>query len=175
MMSRVSDNGVDQAVYVRICQFFGREATLLDENRLEEWAEALDEDVVYEVPIRLTDARGGNAEFPPDAYRVRDNRAMIIKRIERVATGEAWAESPRSRTVRMVGSIAVEAGAQPDVYKVDSAVLVYRQRAQDEVSDLIPARRRDILRVTEDSVTLVRRTIILAETVLTTPNLGIFL
>jgi len=147
----------------------------LDENRLDEWFGLLDEQMVYEIPIRLTESRGGPDEYPVGAYRVRDDIAMIRKRIDRLATGEAWAETPPSRTVRVVGSIFAEPDKETDVYQVKSAILIYRQRAQDESSDLIPARRCDTIRVVGGDCTLLKRTVLLADTVLRTPNLGIFL
>lgn len=164
-----------QTAYVAIARFLGQEAKLLDENRLEEWLGLLDPAIIYEIPIRLSDVRGGVHEFPKGAYRVKDDFGMIAKRVERLATGEAWAETPPSRTVRLVGSVAVEPGPEPDLYAVDSAVMVYRQRAQDEVADIIPARRQDLIRIYDNGACkVVRRTIILAETVIKTPNLGIF-
>jgi len=173
MLSTYEAALTNQAAYAEISQFLGHEARLLDENRLDEWLELLDPAIVYEIPIRLAGARGGANEFPQGAYRVRDTFEMISKRIERLATGEAWAETPPSRTVRLVGSIVIQP-VDATVYAVDSALMVYRQRAQDEVADLIPARRLDRVRIDAGGCKLVRRTIILAETVIKTPNLGIF-
>ncbi|VWD65254.1 3-phenylpropionate/cinnamic acid dioxygenase subunit beta [Burkholderia contaminans] len=96
-------------------------------------------------------------------------------RIKRLFTGSAWAEDPPSRTVRMVGSLLVEASDDPNIVAVNSAVTLYRHRAQDERSDLIAARRRDRIRLTENGPRLLARTVILADTVLTTPNLGVIL
>jgi len=174
-MLAMNDSGsTHQTIYSRIAQFLGHEAMLLDENRLDEWVALLDEAMIYQVPIRLADMRGGKNEFPQHAYRIQDDLSMIKKRIERVATGEAWAENPPSRTVRLVGSITVDPTDQADIYSVASATLVYRQRGQDDVADLIPARRRDRIRATDTGCTLLQRTVILAQTVIQTPNLGIF-
>ena len=174
-MSFVEDAALNlQVVYTRISQFLGHEAMLLDENRLREWLGLLDPQLIYEIPIRLADEREGKNAFPKDVYRVRDDLAMIRTRIERIETGEAWAETPPTRTVRLVGSIAVERGDQPDVYRANSAILVFRQRAQDEVADMIPARRRDLIRILPEHCTLLRRTVVFGETILKTPNLGIF-
>ena len=165
----------NQATYFQVSQFLGYEAMLLDQNRYDEWLALLDDSIIYEVPIRLTDSRGAESELPSATFRVRDDIAMLKKRIERIATGEAWAENPPSRTVRVVGSIAIEPCKSGDLVVVNSAILVHRQRGQDTISDLIPARRQDIIRVSADRCALTRRTVILGETVLKTPNLGIFL
>jgi 3-phenylpropionate/cinnamic acid dioxygenase small subunit len=162
-------------VYVRISQFLGFEALLLDTQQLEDWLALLDDDIVYEIPMRLATRKGASDEYPRNSFRARDDLAMLRKRVERSYTNENWAEDPPSRTVRNVGSIHVEAGDADDTYLVHSAVTVYRQRGLDRAFDWIPARRRDLIRVEEHSCKLVRRTVILAETILQTPNLAIFL
>jgi 3-phenylpropionate/cinnamic acid dioxygenase small subunit len=166
---------VNQDACCKISQFLGLESRLLDENRLSEWLAILDDEIIYEVPMRIVDDREGKNEFPPNSFRMRDDMAMLRKRVERTTTGEAWAETPPSRTVRVVGSIAVDTTDRQNIYLVHSAVLTYRQRALEHGFDLIPARRRDLIRIHDGSCKLLRRTIILAEAVLQTPNLGIFL
>jgi len=166
---------VDESIITRITQFLGYEALLLDNHRLEEWTALLDENILYEIPMRLATRLNSPDEFPAGAFRVRDNLAMIRKRMERAATGEGWSEDPPSRTVRNVSSIFVEATSEPDLFQVHSALTVYRQRALDRACDWIPARRKDIIRMETNQCTLVRRTVTLAETILQTPNLGIFL
>lgn len=166
---------IDAELTARVTQFLGYEAQLLDTNQMAKWVELLDEGIIYEVPIRLATRAGSPDEFPIDAFRMRDDLAMIRKRIERGTTGEGWAEDPPSRTVRNVSSIFVEPTGEEGLFLVHSALTVYRQRAIDRAFDWIPARRRDIIRVELAGCTLVRRTVILAETILLTPNLGIFL
>lgn len=166
---------VEQAVR----QFLGYEAMLLDNHRLDDWAALLDDQIVYEIPMRIA-ARGDiSAEFPANSFRVRDDLAMIRKRIERFGTGQNWSEDPASRTVRNVGSVYVDATADAGVYRAHSALTVYRQRAIDRAYEWIPARRIDDIRLHESGnvvdFRLLRRTIILAEIILQTPNLGIFL
>ncbi len=166
---------IDAEILSRITQFLGYEALLLDENRLSEWVTLLAPEIIYEVPMRLSVKRGEAGEFPTDAFRVRDDLPMILKRLERTTTSENWSEDPPSRTVRNIGGIFVEVTDQADYFTVHSTMIVFRQRALDVARDLIPARRRDLIRVEVDRCILCRRTIILAETILQTPNLGIFL
>lgn len=154
--------------------FLAREAMLLDERRFWDWFEMLDERIVYEIPVR-TVTELGRDEFVPGSFRMRDDKGMIQTRIKRLFTGSAWAEDPPSRTVRSVGSVLVEPTDDPDVVAVHSALLLYRHRAQDEHGDLIAARRRDRIRLTDQGPRLLARTVILADTVLTTPNLAVFL
>lgn len=155
-------------------EFLAREAMLLDERRFWDWFALLDERIVYEIPVR-TVTETGRDEFVPGSYRVRDDKGMIQTRIKRLFTGSAWAEDPPSRTVRNVGSVFTEPTDEPEVVTVHSALLLYRHRAQDEHGDLIAARRRDRIRFTDQGPLLLARTVILADTVLTTPNLAVFL
>lgn len=166
---------IDQDVMQRLTQFLGLETLLLDSLRFEEWLALLDDDIIYEIPMRLATRRGAPDEYPVGAFRARDDLAMIRKRIERADTNENWAEDPPSRTVRNVGSIFVVPGEKPDHYLVHSALTLFRQRGLDRAFDWIAARRRDIVRLDDHGCKLVRRTILLPETILQTPNLGIFL
>ena len=156
-------------------QFLGREAMLLDDGRLQDWVGLLDDAILYEIPLRIS-ARKREDEFPAGAFRMHEDMAMIRKRLERMATAENWAEDPASRTVRTVGSIFVEEHEGDGIYRVHSALTLYRQRAIDRAYEWIPARRIDRIRVENGGeCRLIRRTIILAETILQTPNLAIFL
>jgi N,N-dimethyl phenylurea N-demethylase beta subunit len=167
-------NFATEAVVHTVSQFLGYEAMLLDERRFWDWFALLDDEIVYQIPLRSVREFGKN-EFPRNAWRQRDDKAMMETRIKRLFTGSAWAEDPPSRTVRMVGSLLVEASDDPNIVAVHSTVTLYRHRAQDERGDLIAARRRDRIRLTESGPRLLARTVILADTVLTTPNLGVIL
>ena len=166
---------VDASVVTAITQFLGYEARLLDEGRLQDWVGLLSPNICYEVPIRQAGQHGSVDEFPAGAFRIRDNLSMILKRIERTGTGHGWAEDPPSRTIRNVGSICVEATDKADHYCVHSTSLIYRERAIDEAWDLIPVRRYDIIKLTEGKWILEHRSVILAQRILRTPNLGIFI
>ena len=167
-------SAITPAVEFSVRQFLGREAMLLDTGRIAEWVGLLDEGIVYEIPLRIT-ARKREDEFPKGAFRMHEDMAMIRKRLERMGTSENWAEDPASRTVRTGGSVFVEADEGDNIYRVHSALTLYRQRALDRAYEWIPARRVDRIRVQADGdCRLVRRTVILAETILQTPNLAIF-
>ena len=78
--------------------------------------------------------------------------------------------------MRTVGSIFVEEDEGGGIFRVHSALSLYRQRALDRAYEWIPARRIDRIRIeASGECRLVRRTIILAETILQTPNLAVFL
>lgn len=161
--------------YVDVTQFLARDARLLDENKLWEWYETLEEDFVYEIPMRLVRDRAAPTEFSPGSHRMKDSKGSLKKRIERIYTGHAWAEDPPSRTVRLVGSTATEAGESADLVVATSSLVVYRERGQNPDYDLIAGQRRDVIRFVNDQPRLAARTVFMAHTILNTPNLGIFL
>lgn len=155
-------------------QFLGLEARLLDEGREREWFELLDDDILYTIPIRQA-AEPRSKEIDRSAFRVRDTKAHIRTRIERLETGIAYSEVPPSRTMRLVGSIHVSPTSSADVVAVTSSLLLYRQRGIDAHFDLIPCRRNDTVRFAAGGVRLLSREVILTEVALRTPNLGLFL
>jgi len=155
-----------------VTQFLAREAMLLDEGRFDDWYAILDDAIVYEAPLRLATINRGD-EMVAGAYRFSDDKKIIRTRIDRIKTGNAFSENPPSRTVRSVSSICI-LGENDGVVEVSSALIVYRQRANDLSGDTIHARRNDRLRFTPDGLRLCARTVILAEVSLSTPNLGIF-
>lgn len=155
-------------------EFLATEAKLLDERRFRDWYELLDDEIVYHVPLRQARLAFGD-EVPAGAYRILDSKKHIETRIKRLESGAAWAETPPSRTLRLVGSLLAEPGERKDVIVAENALLMYRQRGHDERGDVIPVRRRDQLRLTPAGLRLLRRDALITEAVLTTPNLGVFL
>jgi len=166
-------SGFDQLL-ATVNQFLALEARLLDEGREEEWFELLDDDVLYTIPIRQATEPRAN-EIDRTAFRVRDTKAHLRTRVDRIGTGMAYSEAPPSRTMRLVGSVEITGMPDPDLVDVSSALLVYRQRGIDAHFDLIPCRRNDRLKLTRDGVRLLRREVVLTETVLATPNLAVIL
>jgi N,N-dimethyl phenylurea N-demethylase beta subunit len=94
---------ISPVVEFSIRQFLGREAMLLDTGQLADWVSLLDDEILYEIPMRIS-ARKREDEFPSGAFRMHEDLAMIRKRLERMGTNENWAEDPASRTARTVGS-----------------------------------------------------------------------
>ena len=164
----------DPAILAIATQFLAHEARLLDEGREEEWYGLLDDELLYTIPIRQATEPRSN-EIDRSAFRVRDSKAHVRTRLDRLQTGIAYSEVPPSRTLRLVGSIEVRPTTDHEVIEVHSALLVYRQRGIDPHFDLIPCRRNDRLRLTDHGARLLSREVILTETSLGTPNLGVFL
>jgi N,N-dimethyl phenylurea N-demethylase beta subunit len=153
--------------------FLALEAKLLDERRFDEWLELVDDEVVYEIPVRMA-ALTYEAETQEGAFRIRDDKNLLRVRVARLNTGQAWAEVAPSRTVRVVGSVLASRG-EGATLNVESALLLYRQRGHEGPGDIIPVRRTDVLRVTDTGPKLLSRRALIAEAVLQTSNLGVFL
>jgi 3-phenylpropionate/cinnamic acid dioxygenase small subunit len=154
-------------------EFLAKEAKILDERRFWDWYALLDDDLSYNVPIRQSRMSFAD-EVEPGSYRISDSKRHILVRLKRIDSGAGWAETPPSRTLRVVGSVLAERGERDDVIAVESALLLFRQRGHDERGDVIPVRRQDRLLVTDGGLRLLSRTALLTEAVLTTPNLGVF-
>jgi 3-phenylpropionate/cinnamic acid dioxygenase small subunit len=169
---------VDQATAFAVEQFLYREALLLDEGRFEEWLALLDDEVRYVMPTRpVRDVRSGGADGPADGGRPRlhyleEDRASLAQRIERMATGNAWAEVPPSRTTRVVSNVLVGTGPRPSTLGVTSNLVLYRHRLESEV-ELFVGRRDDELRPVDGGFRLAARTITLTANVLPGKNLSV--
>jgi len=135
--------------------FLYDEADLLDGWRLEEWLALFEPDGVYEVPS--TDQREGD---PRDTlYLVADDMVTLRARVDRLQSKSAFAESPPSRTRRLVSNVRVRPGAAPDTLEVDANFAVYRMKHQ--AVDLYVGRYRHVLRVRDGALRFaVRRAVL---------------
>lgn len=172
--STIANVSEDAQLRAVITQFLALEARLLDEGKEEQWLDLLDEELIYEVPIRqATEPR--SEEFAQTGFRVRDTKTHMRTRIDRLGTGLAYSEVPPSRTLRVVGSIEIRPTDRAEVLEVASAVLLYRQRGIDDYFDLVPARREDTIRISTEGPKLLTRRVLTTETSLQTPNLAVIL
>ncbi|MGQ9369902.1 aromatic-ring-hydroxylating dioxygenase subunit beta [Azospirillum sp. ST 5-10] len=83
--------------------FLYAEARLLDEGRNEEWLALFTDDALYWVPA-------GRGEIDPTRHVsiIHDDRTALARRVKRLASGQAYAQDPASRTHRLVSNVAVE-------------------------------------------------------------------
>ncbi len=103
--------------------FLYAEAALLDEWRLEEWLELLTEDATYLIPP--TDIRGGD---PANTlFILADDIVRIRSRVKQLLGKAAWAESPHSRTRRIISNVRILQNGGDNV-TVSANFVVYRMR-----------------------------------------------
>ena len=100
-----------------------KEAALLDDWRLEEWLELLTDDAVYEIPP--TDVPEGDARNT--LFIIADDMVRIRSRVKQLLGKSAWAESPHSRTRRMISNVRV-LGADGDRILATANFAVHRMR-----------------------------------------------
>jgi p-cumate 2,3-dioxygenase subunit beta len=103
-----------------------KEAALLDEWRLEEWLELLTDDAVYQVPP--TDVPEGDARNT--LFIIADDMVRIRSRVKQLLGKSAWAESPPSRTRRMISNVRV-LGRDGDDIVASANFVVYRARYEN--------------------------------------------
>ncbi|MEZ3160697.1 3-phenylpropionate/cinnamic acid dioxygenase subunit beta [Microbacterium sp. BWT-B31] len=166
------------ALLQEVSEFLFAEADLIDERRYPEWLDLLAEDYNYSVPLRrnveYADADTlGETAVGSEVCWFDEPKSTVELRVMQLATGVHWAEEPVSRVSHLVTNIRIEEVNWPAV-KLSSRFLVYRNRVADE-TDFFVGRRKDTLRKTDDGWKVVRRHLLLDQTVLLAKNLSVFL
>lgn len=163
------------AEYARCVDFMLDEVAALDENRLDDWLAMMHPEIDYRVPIRVTRERTKGLGFSSEGYHLFENFDSLTTRVDRLATDYAWAEDPPSRTRRFLSNFRVFAIDGSDDLRVQSNLLVYRERLDETRQQWLVGRREDDLRPLAGEPRIVRRLVLLDHSILMTPNLGIFL
>ena len=162
----------------QIEDFYYLEAELLDERKLREWFNLLTEDVRYWMPLRHnTMERPSDVveelSKPGEGYYFDDDIKSLKIRVERAYSKVAWAEVPPSRTRHLITNVRVKKD-DGDEIEVHCNFLVYRTRMETD-KDIFVGARQDILRRSDGSFKIARRTIILDQAVLDAKNISVFL
>lgn len=94
--------------------FLFKEARLCDEGLYDAWGELWTDDGVYWVPVNEND-------YDPREHLsiIYDDRAQLQDRLDRLKSGKAWSQEPKSRMCRVVGNVelgAVLANGGLEVY-----------------------------------------------------------
>ena len=158
-------------------EFLFHEAELLDRRRFRDWLDLLADDFTYKVPTRHTvywktleeefdDINTGMLYFD-------ETKETMTTRVAKLETNTAWAETPPSRTRRLITNVRVKRD-DSETLAVESYFYVYKSRLET-TEDVYIGERRDVLRRTGDSFQIVSRLIHLDQTVLLVKNISIFL
>ncbi|PXY24525.1 3-phenylpropionate dioxygenase [Prauserella flavalba] len=161
-----------------VSDFLYREADLLDERRYTEWLELLDDDYRYSVPLRMNVpfadvADNENTKLGAEVCWFDEPKSTVEFRVTQLMTGVHWAEEPVSRVSHLLTNLRLTRVDLPEV-EISGRFLVYRNRVSDE-TDILVGRRRDVLRRAGDDWKVVRRTLLLDQSVLLAKNLSIFI
>lgn len=171
------------ALWYEIQQFLYFEARLQDERRFGEWVELFTEDALYWMPIQENRV-GAGAESATTKYgdlaHFDDTKDVLRKRIDRLNTGMAWAETPPSQTTHLVSNLEIlpPGGQHSSQIGVDgvalrSNFLVYRTHLEKDV-DIFAGCRFDVVRKEADDWRIALRTVLLDGAVLRQKNMAIF-
>ena len=157
-------------------QFLYAEAALLDERRFEEWLDRCAPDIRYWMPAQTNRDRRERERTiggPEDLPMFEETWEHLHQRVRRLATGQAWAEEPPSRTRRLVTNVRVTELAAEGV-RAASNLLLYRTRHDADVQIFV-ASREDVLRPHPAlGWQIVARTIVLDATTVPGHNLSVF-
>ncbi|MGH7964475.1 MAG: aromatic-ring-hydroxylating dioxygenase subunit beta [Candidatus Binatia bacterium] len=105
--------------------FFYAEAALLDEWRLDEWLDLLTADATYYVPS--TDTPDG--DHRTTLFLVADDALRIRSRVKQLLGKSAHAETPRSRTRRLISNVRIRS-VEGDTIHVTANFVIYRMRLE---------------------------------------------
>jgi 3-phenylpropionate/cinnamic acid dioxygenase small subunit len=167
---------VADGLHREIEHFLFHEARLLDERRFHEWIEFFTEDARYWMPVRADRSENAPAlDFAKENELAffDETKETLKQRAQKLDTGMAWAEEPRSRTRHLVTNVEAYETDDRAQIKVFCNFIVYRTRLETK-EDLFVGRREDLLRKEKDSWKIAGRKIFLDQTVLFADNLSIF-
>lgn len=131
--------------------FLYREALLLDEWKLEEWAALFTEDGEYLVPP----VDNPQAQLGTDLFLVYDDHLRLTERAKRLLKKTAHAEFPHSVVNRLVSNVIVD-GELDGCIRVRCKVLTYRSRNGE--SEIFPGRSQyDLVRDAQGALRIRRK------------------
>jgi 3-phenylpropionate/cinnamic acid dioxygenase small subunit len=150
-------------------QFLYHEAALLDERRYEEWIKLIAEDIHYFMPIRQNVKFGEwNRENSDPASEISwfdEGKEVLEGRVRQLMTGVHWAEEPVSRIRHLISNIRV-LSVEGDEISTSDNFFVWHNRLQEEVNVFVGRRDNLLRRDPETGFKLVKRTILLDQSVL---------
>ena len=150
-------------------QFLYYEAALLDERRYPEWVQLMADDVHYFMPIRRNVKFGEwareNSDPESEIAWFDEGKDMLEGRVRQLMTGVHWAEEPVSRIRHLVTNVRVVGANEPEI-QVSDNFFVWHNRLLDEVNLFVGRRDHVLRRDPETGFKVVKRTILLDESVL---------
>ncbi|MFC2949828.1 aromatic-ring-hydroxylating dioxygenase subunit beta [Virgibacillus sediminis] len=116
---------VTAVTHQSVVDFLYKEAKILDEWRLLEWADLFTDDGTYMVPPI------GHPEASPteSLFYIHDSRSRLQERAERLLKKEAHVEYPHSTTLRNYTNILVD-DLDSEVIKVECNFTTYRTKRE---------------------------------------------
>jgi p-cumate 2,3-dioxygenase beta subunit len=139
-MGQTDARRVKEIGRAQVEDFLYQEAALLDAWRLDEWLELLTEDATYRVPSNdRPDSDPKSALFT-----IADDIRRIRARVARLKDPHAHAESPRSRTRRLITNVRI---VEQSPLLVEANFVIYRFRGNQDVRQYVGRYRYTLERV----------------------------
>jgi 3-phenylpropionate/cinnamic acid dioxygenase small subunit len=160
--------------YQDIADLLDAEVTILDHRRYDQWLELLAPELTYRCAALLTVNNDAGPGYTDRTFHYDETLGSLKLRIERLATGSAWAEDPPSRVRRFVTSVQIAELSESEL-EVTSNLLLTRIRLDWARPHIVTCERRDVWRRSQDSWALRTRDVLLDQTSLATENLSFFL
>lgn len=134
--------------------FLFREARLADENRYDEWLALWTDDAIYWIPANAD-------EYDPDEHVsiIYDDRERLQDRIDRLKSGGAWSQEPKSRMRRLISNIEIEPVTENNELTVRSNFVLGELRRERQ--SIYFAHQIHRLRFTEGGLRMVGKTVLL--------------
>jgi 3-phenylpropionate/cinnamic acid dioxygenase small subunit len=150
-------------------QFLYREAALLDERRYEEWINLMADDIHYFMPIRQNVKFGEwdreNSDPASEISWFDEGKDVLEGRVRQLVTGVHWAEEPVSRIRHIVSNVRV-LGVEGDEISTSDTFFIWHNRLLEEVNMFVGRRDNVLRRDPETGFKVVKRTILLDQSVL---------
>lgn len=121
-------------------RFLYDEAALLDEWRLNEWETLLTDDATYYIPPN--DQPDG--DHRNTLFTIADDRERIRQRVIRIMDPNCHAESPPSRTRRMINNVRILA-REGNELTVSANFVCYRYRRSERIREYVGGYRYRLL------------------------------
>lgn len=167
---------VDMATFLEIQNSVNREAYLLNHEKLDQWCDNLEDDLVYWAPIRENILRR-NRVPEITTFRVplfEETKDSILMRLKRNDSGMCWTEDPPTRQVTAISNLQAFETDKDDEFEVHTVFTLYRSRFERDDNTLM-GRRKDIWRKVGNDFRLAGRLIMLQQSTLLTKNLNVFM
>ncbi len=114
--------------HARVESFLYREARLMDENAYDEWLALWSDDALYWIPCNRDDSDPAR-----EVSAVYDDRARLEGRIDRLKSGAAYAQDPRSRMRRLISNIQIEENGSGEIVVDSNFLLLELRRSRQQL------------------------------------------
>ena len=161
------------AVHQELDLFYAYEAELLDEWRLKQWLDLVDESFTYRVPVPVVTDQHPQLGYDPSALFMDETRDSIAENWAARLTDDniavSWADRPAVRTRRFLSALRVRSTERPEEFLARLNVRAPMVRQGVHGGEMV-AERFDIVRRAGDSFCVLSRFVVLMAAVVDAPR-----